>query len=119
MKSAFEYSPILLALYKFTIIIFYRIFYLTCSGSLSCERSLLVEEKLDSGDSFVKTVQCLLSLRSRLRYRCFFCEEISKIFAYFFLKALYGNNQINTRALIGQSALVYCARKLMEKSRVF
>ena len=25
------------------------------------------------------------------------------------------NNQINARALIGQSAMVYCARKLMEK----
>ena len=32
--------------------------------------------------------------------------------------ALY-NNQINARALIGQSAMVYCAGKLMEKSRVF
>ena len=29
------------------------------------------------------------------------------------------NNQINARALIGQSAMVYCASKLMEKSRVF
>ena len=29
------------------------------------------------------------------------------------------NNQINTRGLIGQSAVVYCAGKLMEKSRVF
>ena len=29
------------------------------------------------------------------------------------------NNQINARALIGQSAVVYCAGKLMEKSRVF
>ena len=29
------------------------------------------------------------------------------------------NNQINARALIGQSAMVYCAGKLMEKSRVF
>ena len=29
------------------------------------------------------------------------------------------NNQINARALIGQSALVYCASKLMEMSRVF
>ena len=29
--------------------------------------------------SFVKTEQCLLSLRFGLRYRCFFCEEISKI----------------------------------------
>ena len=29
------------------------------------------------------------------------------------------NNQINARALIGQSAVVYCAGELMEKSRVF
>ena len=29
------------------------------------------------------------------------------------------NNQINARALIGQSAMVYCASKPMEKSRVF
>ena len=29
------------------------------------------------------------------------------------------NNQINARALIGQSAMVYCAGKLMEKSHVF
>ena len=29
------------------------------------------------------------------------------------------NNQINARALIGQSAMVYCASKLMEISRVF
>ena len=28
------------------------------------------------------------------------------------------NNQINARALIGQSAMVYGAGKLMEKSRV-
>ena len=32
--------------------------------------------------------------------------------------ALY-NNQINARALIGQSAMFYCASKLVEKSRVF
>ena len=39
-----------------------------------------------------------------------------------FLTAFYWfsyNNQINVRALIGQSAMVYCACKLMEKSRVF
>ena len=29
------------------------------------------------------------------------------------------NNKINARVLIGQSAMVYCAGKLMEKSRVF
>ena len=32
---------------------------------------------------------------------------------------LWNNNQINARSLIGQSAVVYCAGKLMEKSRVF
>ena len=29
------------------------------------------------------------------------------------------NNKINARVLIGQSAIVYCAGKPMEKSRVF
>ena len=29
------------------------------------------------------------------------------------------NNKINARILIGQSAMVYCAGKPMEKSRVF
>ena len=29
------------------------------------------------------------------------------------------NNQINARALIGQSAVVYCAGKPTEKARVF
>ena len=29
------------------------------------------------------------------------------------------NNQINARALIGQSSMIYCAGKLMAKSRVF
>ena len=29
------------------------------------------------------------------------------------------NNQSNEHALSGQSAMVYCAGKLMEKSRVF
>ena len=33
-------------------------------------------------------------------------------------KSLY-NNQINARALIGQSAVGYCAGKPTEKSRVF
>ena len=33
-------------------------------------------------------------------------------------RTLY-NNQINARALIGQSAVVYCAGKPTEKSRVF
>ena len=29
------------------------------------------------------------------------------------------NNQMNARALIGESAMVYCASELMEKSLVF
>ena len=33
-------------------------------------------------------------------------------------RSLY-NNQINARALIGQSVMVYCAGKLIEKSLVF
>ena len=32
---------------------------------------------------------------------------------------LFYNSQINARALIGQSAVVYCAGKPTEKSRVF
>ena len=35
-----------------------------------------------------------------------------------FYTLLY-NNQVNACALIGQSAMVYCAGKLMEKSHVF
>ena len=35
-----------------------------------------------------------------------------------FYKMLY-NNKINARVLIGQSTMVYCAGKPMEKSRVF
>ena len=35
-----------------------------------------------------------------------------------FIQFLY-NNQINARALIGQSAVGYCAGKPAEKSRVF
>ena len=34
-------------------------------------------------------------------------------------QAILYNNQINARALIGQSAMLSCAGKLMEKSRVF
>ena len=36
-----------------------------------------------------------------------------------FIYYLLYNNQINARALIGQSAVVYCASKPTEKSRVF
>ena len=47
------------------------------------------------------------------------------LYLYFTPLWLYGghfelyNNQINARALIGQSAMGYCARKPMEKSHVF
>ena len=41
------------------------------------------------------------------------------VFAIVTLLHLYlYNNQINARALIGQSAMSYCASKPMEKSRV-
>ena len=39
-------------------------------------------------------------------------------FINFFILSLY-DNKINARVLIGQSAMVYCAGKPMEKSRVF
>ena len=39
------------------------------------------------------------------------------VYWFYVYKFLY-NNQINARALIGQSAMVYCAGKPMEKSRV-
>ena len=42
----------------------------------------------------------------------------SKVIKQAFI-SLYINNQVNARALIGQSAMVYCAGKLMEKSRIF
>ena len=40
-------------------------------------------------------------------------KEICKCYSMLY------NNQINARALIGQSAVVYCAGKPTEKSRVF
>ena len=43
-----------------------------------------------------------------------FSSAVPKYFLYQFLY----NNQINARALIGQSAVVYCAGKPTEKSRV-
>ena len=43
-------------------------------------------------------------------------EEANKV--EYIVIQLY-NNQINARALIGQSAVVYCAGKPTEKSRVF
>ena len=39
--------------------------------------------------------------------------------SYVCLIRLYNHNQINARALIGQSAMGYCAGKPMGKSRVF
>ena len=38
---------------------------------------------------------------------------------FFYMACRLYNNQINARALIGQSAMVYCAGELMEKSHVF
>ena len=45
---------------------------------------------------------------------------VNKLVGHFIIQytQLY-NNQINARALIGQSAVVYCAGKPTEKSRVF
>ena len=44
--------------------------------------------------------------------------KTSYIFHKYRIYFLY-NNKINARVLIGQSAMVYCAGKPMEKSRVF
>ena len=41
--------------------------------------------------------------------------KILRVALYFLLY----NNQINSRALIGHTAMVYCASEIMEKSRVF
>ena len=49
----------------------------------------------------------------KIRIRFYLFADRAKSCAFF----LY-NNQINARALIGQSAMVYCAGKPMEKSRV-
>ena len=46
------------------------------------------------------------------------CKCTEKVHSNLFNFLLY-NNQINARALIGQSAMVYCANKLIEISRVF
>ena len=44
-------------------------------------------------------------------------KTIKHAFSMFY--TLLYNNKINARVLIGQSAMVYCAGKPMEKSRVF
>ena len=44
--------------------------------------------------------------------------EDEQVRALWDIPLLY-NNKINARVLIGQSAMVYCAGKPMEKSRVF
>ena len=41
------------------------------------------------------------------------------IYIYIYIYIYLYNNKINARVLIGQSAMVYCAGKPMEKSRVF
>ena len=46
------------------------------------------------------------------------CSHYQLVLFLWFYQVLY-NNQVNVRALIGQSAMVYCASKLMEKSCVF
>ena len=44
------------------------------------------------------------------------CRNFSVIYIDYYM--LY-NNKINARVLIGQSAMVYCAGKPMEKLRIF
>ena len=44
--------------------------------------------------------------------------DLQPVLVLCFYQVLY-NNQINARALIGQSAMVYCAGKPTEKSPVF
>ena len=46
-------------------------------------------------------------------------EELLRVVGIKLSHTILYNNQINTRALIGQSAVVYCAGKPTEKSRVF
>ena len=47
-------------------------------------------------------------------------NQFTDVFAIFFRIYIFlYNNKINARVLIGQSAMVYCAGKPMEKSRVF
>ena len=46
-------------------------------------------------------------------------EELLRVVGIKLSHTILYNNQINARALIGQSAVVYCAGKPTEKSRVF
>ena len=48
----------------------------------------------------------------------FLTNQSARMVLYILKNKLY-NNQINARALIGQSAVGYCAGKPTEKSRVF
>ena len=58
---------------------------------------------------FASYLQSVVQLK-----RCIINCPIKKVYYYFLC-----NNQINARALIGQLAMVYCADKPTEKSRVF
>ena len=49
---------------------------------------------------------------------CYRFRDFSEWYEFCVIVILY-NNQINARALIGQSAVDYCAGKPTEKSRVF
>ena len=59
-----------------------------------------------------KTVRFSEQLMSADKYPSIFSRQMATI-VYLY------NNQINARALIGQSAVGYCAGKPTEKSRVF
>ena len=67
-----------------------------------------------------------LFLELRSRKNVYFSEQIMSADKYpsIFSRQMEAivylyNNKINARVLIGQSAMVYCAGKPMEKSRIF
>ena len=101
--------------------------YIRRSGSADCfvmfhvVRMLLTNffgTKLLGSTSSVKNLLRLSSyITLRNRERIISCTHRFKKFRITLYSILY-NNQINARALIGQSAMVYCADKPMEKSRV-
>ena len=55
------------------------------------------------------TKECILGMTDSCGWSWQNCQRYSSLY----------NNKINARILIGQSAMVYCAGKPIEKSRVF